>query len=109
MKEEKIIKNIIQIRNSKGFTKKQMAEMLCMSEPTYGRIENGKVSLEYSVLSEIATVLKMPVIDIITYPDVYVPNTYKPSNTKVLVELEVSPDEFIKMGLKDKVIQVLEK
>lgn len=29
--------------------------------------------------------------------------------TKVVVELDVTPDEFIKMGLKDKVIQVLSK
>lgn len=30
-------------------------------------------------------------------------------STKVLVELDVDDDEFIKMGLKDKVIQVLNK
>lgn len=31
------------------------------------------------------------------------------SSTKVVVELDVTSDEFIKMGLKDKVIQILEK
>lgn len=31
------------------------------------------------------------------------------SSTKVLIELDVTPDEFIKMGLKDKIVQVLEK
>ena len=30
-------------------------------------------------------------------------------STKVIVEIEVDNDEFIKMGLKDKVIQVLDK
>ena len=30
-------------------------------------------------------------------------------STKVLVELDVDDDEFIKMGLKDKVIQILNK
>ena len=30
-------------------------------------------------------------------------------STKVVVELEVTQDEFIKMGLKDKVIQILNK
>lgn len=29
--------------------------------------------------------------------------------TKVVIELDVTQDEFIKMGLKDKVIQVLER
>jgi len=31
------------------------------------------------------------------------------SSRKIVVELDVSPDEFVKMGLKDKVIQVLNK
>ena len=30
-------------------------------------------------------------------------------STKVVVELDVTQDEFIKMGLKDKVIQILNK
>jgi hypothetical protein len=33
----------------------------------------------------------------------------KKTTTKVVVELEVDSDEFVRMGLKDKVIQVLEK
>ena len=31
------------------------------------------------------------------------------SSRKIVVELDVSPDEFVKMGLKDKLIQVLNK
>lgn len=30
-------------------------------------------------------------------------------STKVVVELDVTPDEFIKMGLRDKIVQILEK
>lgn len=33
----------------------------------------------------------------------------KKGSTKVVVELDVDDDEFIKMGLKDKVIQILNK
>lgn len=33
----------------------------------------------------------------------------KKKSTKILVELDVDDDEFIKMGLKDKVIQILNK
>lgn len=33
----------------------------------------------------------------------------KKGSTKVVVELEVDDDEFIKMGLKDKVIRILNK
>lgn len=34
---------------------------------------------------------------------------YKKSKKKVVVELELDDDEFIKLGLKDKVVQVLNK
>lgn len=33
----------------------------------------------------------------------------KGNSTRVIVELDVTQDEFIKMGLKDKVIQILNK
>jgi len=33
----------------------------------------------------------------------------KVSPTKVMVEFDVNDDEFIKMGIKDKIIQVLNK
>lgn len=36
-------------------------------------------------------------------------NTKPQQSTKVVVELDVTPDEFIKMGLRDKIVQVLEK
>lgn len=36
-------------------------------------------------------------------------NKQKQMSTKVIVELDVTQDEFIKMGLKDKVIQILNK
>lgn len=36
-------------------------------------------------------------------------NTKNKASTKVVVEFDVTPDEFIKMGLKDKIVQVLGK
>lgn len=35
--------------------------------------------------------------------------THRRKSTRVVVELDVDDDEFIKMGLKDKVIQILNK
>ena len=49
----------------------------------------------------------MRVVDIITYPDILTASTNSP--TKIMVELEISPDEFIRMGLKNKIIQILDK
>ncbi len=70
--EEKLIQNIIQIRNSKGLTKRSVAEALKINEASYGRIENRKISLSYSQLASIASFFQMSVIDVIGYPDKYV-------------------------------------
>ena len=35
--------------------------------------------------------------------------THKNTSTRVLVELDVDADEFIKLGLKDKIIQILNR
>ena len=72
MEEEKLIQNIVKIRNSKGFTKISMAEALNINEASYGRIENGKIALSYKQLAQIANCFSMSVIDVIGYPDKYV-------------------------------------
>lgn len=99
MKEEKLIQNIIQIRNSKGFTKRSMAEALNINEASYGRIENGKIALSYRLLAKIASHFQMSVIDVIAYPDKYV-------KTKITSEEPVEAILQIKLK-KDKKDQVL--
>jgi transcriptional regulator with XRE-family HTH domain len=105
---EKVLKNIVQIRVGQKLTQKYIAEKLGISEATYNRIESGKITLSYEHLADIASVFNMSTIDVITWPETYVPRIM-PASTKVLVELDVSADEFIKMGLKEKVIQILNK
>jgi transcriptional regulator with XRE-family HTH domain len=108
VKEEKVISNIMQIRHFLKLTQKEVGEGIDITEASYSRIESGKIALSYNHLTRIASFFKMSVIDIISYPETYAPSK-TPQNTKVLVELDVSNDEFIKMGLKDKVIQILNK
>lgn len=108
MQEEQVIKNILQIRHLKRLTQKEVGKGIGLTEATFNRIESGKIALSFNHLTQIASFFEMSVIDIISYPDTYAPSKSS-QNTKVLVELEVSNDEFIKMGLKDKIIQVLNK
>lgn len=72
MKEERILANIVQIRTDKRLSKREVAEMMCMTEANYGRIENGKIALSYRHLAQLASALNISVLDIITYPDKYV-------------------------------------
>lgn len=105
--KERLLANIVTIRQQKGFSQDYVANKLGKKQSGYALIENGNRGLDYELLLQIAIIFEMRVIDIITYPEVY--NSGKPSSTKVLVELDVTPDEFIQMGLKDKIVRVLEK
>lgn len=70
--EKNVVKNIIQIRNNKGLTKREVAEKIGINEASYGRIESGQIALSYNHLASIASCLGMEVIDVITYPKQYV-------------------------------------
>lgn len=105
--EEKIIANIVQIRNLKRLSQSAIAQNLDVDVATISRIESGKIALSYKTLADIAKSLNMSVIDVITYPEIFSSN--KPSGTRVMVELEISPEEFIRSGLKDKVLKALEQ
>lgn len=104
--EREILTNILQIRQYKRFTQKELGEYLGITEASYNRIESGKIALSYQHLTKIASFFKMSVVDVITYPETYAPSKSS-ANTKVVVEFDVSCDEFVKMGLKDKIVQVL--
>jgi len=70
--EKNVVKNVIQIRNNKGLTKREVAEKIGINEASYGRIENGQIALSYNHLASIASCFDMEVIDVITYPKRYV-------------------------------------
>lgn len=104
-----VLQNIANIRNTKGFTQDYVASKLGMKQPGYALIEKGERGLQFDMLEQIAIIFQMDILDIITYPDKYEKKGTQNQFTKVLVELEVSTDEFIKFGLKDKVLQILNK
>jgi transcriptional regulator with XRE-family HTH domain len=111
IERKNILENIAKIRNSKGFSQDYVASRLNMKQSGYALIENGNRGLQYEILLQLAIVFSMDIIDIITYPEVYSLTKDEKQSTKVkmLVEIDVSEDEFIKLGFKDKVLQVFSK
>jgi transcriptional regulator with XRE-family HTH domain len=100
----------MKIRKNKGFSQDYVASLLNMKQAGYALIEKGERGLQYELLLQIAIIFEMDVLDIITHPLKYeVHKEEEKGATKVMVEFDVTPDEFIKMGLKDKIIQVLNK
>lgn len=105
---DSVIANMIKIRNDKRLGQQAVAEKMGITGATYSRYESKTITLSYEALTSYAKAVGMRVIDVITYPEVYV-SSKENTTTKVLIELDVTPDEFISMGLKDKVIKVLNK
>jgi len=103
-----ILKNIKQIRLQQNITQEVMADSLSIDVAGYNRIENGKQELKVSQLDKIANILKIRVIDLFTYPEIYEQQN-KSNPTKVTVEFEISSNEMLNLCLKDKILQVLEK
>lgn len=111
MKEEIVIRNIIQIRELKGFTKRDMADRLSMNEASYGRIESGKISLSYSHLASIASAFDMNIIDVITYPKKFVEKSEN-SDDEVEAVLQVKLKnkkkyEVLKLVFGDSNVEIL--
>ena len=52
---------IYKLRKEKGYTQKQMAEMLNLSQPTYSRYESGILDIPSSVLISLAKFHKVSV------------------------------------------------
>lgn len=108
-KTRKVLQNIINIRNTKGFTQDYVASKIGMKQAGYALIEKGERGLQFEMLEQIAIIFGMDIIDIITYPDKYEKRGSQNQLTKVLVELEINTDEFVKFGLRDKMLQILNK
>ncbi len=113
MEESKLIKNIAQIRNAQGLTKRSMAAALNINEASYGRIENGKIALSYSQLAQIASIFQMSVIDVIGYPDRYVkaePTGEEPVEAVLQIKLKKDKkDQVLKLVFGENNIEILNK
>jgi len=102
MTENDVIRNIIQIRNIQGFTKRWMAEKLCINEASYGRLESGKIALSYSTLAQIANIFDMSVIDVITYPSKYeIKNSTDEEPVEAILQIKLKKDK------KDQVLKLV--
>lgn len=88
-----ILEKIKQMRESKHYSQEYVAEKLGMQQSSYGLIENGKRSLRYEQLVQIAMIFNCDVIDIITYPKKYVDSDLLGNPEKISVTFEVSPDK----------------
>jgi transcriptional regulator with XRE-family HTH domain len=72
---ENILLNIEAIRKEKRVKQEVIAERLGVNQNTYSQYITRNQDIKFGLLSRIADKLEVSVIDIITYPEKYVPET----------------------------------
>lgn len=113
--ESEVVKNIIQIRNIKGLTKREMARGLNINEASYGRIESGAIALSYSHLAQIAKTFDMSVIDLIAFPRKMVEEAKSDKNDdplEAVLQIKLrrdKQDQVLKLVFGDNNLEILNK
>lgn len=110
--EQTVVKNIVKIRDSKGLTKRKVADALNINEASYGRIESGKIALSYNHLALIARCFDMSVIDVITYPDTYVSKGDDNAPVEAVLQIKLQSDkrdQVLNLIFGDNNLEILNK
>ncbi len=68
-----ILQNIDEIRRLKGYSQEYIAHKIGMKQSGFSLIMSGGRELKYTTLLQIANALQEDVIDLITYPEKYIP------------------------------------
>ena len=119
-----VVNTLRKIINDKGLAQYVAAEMVGTSASQFSKILSGEVQLSLWHVSNFATSLNMSIIDIFTYPDIYVKkqngeiaeelSVYRkpPDEVKATLTIELKKDkrdEVLKLLFGDKNIEILNK
>lgn len=89
----KILENLRKIILDKNITQATMASFLDKDASQFSKIINGTMHLRLEHLAKIAIGLEMSIIDIITYPEKYVPSEEKDESVKTSVTIELDGEK----------------
>jgi transcriptional regulator with XRE-family HTH domain len=114
--ESQILNNIVSIRKNKGFSQEYMANELKMEQSNYGKIERKAVKLTVNQLEKISEIFNLRIIDIITYPSMYVdPINYKNENVETVratLQIELTKEkkeQVLKLVFGDNNLEILNR
>ena len=111
---KKILENVRILRESKGYSQEYMAELLKITQSSYARFERGATKTDLKTVSQIARVLEMDLIDIITYPEKYVnikdfSKEIIPSEPEVILQIKITgnkKDQILKTALENSGLEI---
>lgn len=84
-----VIQNIKKLRIEKNVNQDVIAMALGFDVSNWNKIENGKQQLKVNQLEKIAQVLGVRVIDIFTYPEVYVNPSELTNSERISITFDV--------------------
>lgn len=97
-----ILKNIDTIRRNKGYSQEYLAMQIGMRQAGFSLIMSGERELKYNTLLQIANVLQMSVIDVITFPEKYVLSKGRSSiSTEAVLQIKLDGDK------KDQILNIV--
>lgn len=68
-----ILNNIRKIQKDRDLKASTMASLMCVSDSHFSKIMSGQNTLSIPQLDNLATGLKLSIVDILTYPEKFVP------------------------------------
>ena len=108
-----VVKNIREIRLQKSISQSAIADELGVDVTVISNIEKGKRELRVSELEKIAKVLRMSVIDILTYPKIFVEstsNTLEPVEAILQIRLQKDKkDQVLKLVFGENNLEILNR
>jgi len=110
-----ILDNIRNLRTKQGLSQDWIGQKMGMTQNAYSLIEAGKRGLSYKVLNQIAIILSIDVISLITYPEKWAPVGLTQSEdaiAKVVLQIELKKerkDQVLKLVFGDNNIEILNK
>lgn len=108
-----IIENLRKIISLRKLKQATVGEYADISESQFSRVMSGSVQLSINQLAKIASGLEMSVIDIITYPTVYVPKDKKDDeDSEVLLQFKLKKEkknQVLKLVFGENDIEILNK
>ena len=111
--QSEVLENIVKILNSRKLAHAELCVPLDIAESNVSKLLNGKTRLTYDMLTKIADYLSMSVIDIITWPDKYVPSTSseaEPVEATLQIKLRKDKkDQVLKLVFGDNILEILNK
>lgn len=107
-----VVDTIKTLRLEKGITQKELADALNVDMATISNIERRKRPLRVSELEDFSNALGVRVVDLITYPQRYIPEVQTKSEVtaSLTIQLEAEKKEqLLKLVFGDEALKILSK